>query len=221
MYYKGGAMLHMMRLIIGNGEKWRSVLRGIQRAVCACWQWRSCRLSVLDDLATRIRCGNLRCLPSAIRVMAAAILPAEGAASPCLLSSWSSKISLGIASYSDHWYPDMVEEEADHSMRGRDISYVRARITAHEGEREAGVGRSRQGLMGDVEQRRLSASICGSRMRARSQRRSISFANTSCAAIRSGCWAPRIRESGIRQVDGIVTVTRRARDCAETGLSAM
>jgi aminopeptidase N len=30
MYYKGGAMLHMMRLIIGNDEKWRSVLRGIQ-----------------------------------------------------------------------------------------------------------------------------------------------------------------------------------------------
>jgi aminopeptidase N len=30
MYYKGGAMLHMMRLIIDNDEKWRSILRGIQ-----------------------------------------------------------------------------------------------------------------------------------------------------------------------------------------------
>jgi aminopeptidase N len=30
MYYKGGAMLHMIRLIIGNDEKWRTILRGIQ-----------------------------------------------------------------------------------------------------------------------------------------------------------------------------------------------
>jgi aminopeptidase N len=30
MYYKGGSMLHMMRQIVGNDEKWRGVLRGIQ-----------------------------------------------------------------------------------------------------------------------------------------------------------------------------------------------
>lgn len=30
MYSKGGSMLHMIRQIIGNDEKWRSILRGIQ-----------------------------------------------------------------------------------------------------------------------------------------------------------------------------------------------
>ena len=30
MYYKGGAMLHMMRLIVADDAKWRSVLRGAQ-----------------------------------------------------------------------------------------------------------------------------------------------------------------------------------------------
>ncbi|MEO6878472.1 MAG: M1 family metallopeptidase, partial [Gemmatimonadaceae bacterium] len=30
MYYKGGNMLHMMRQIVNNDEKWRGVLRGIQ-----------------------------------------------------------------------------------------------------------------------------------------------------------------------------------------------
>jgi aminopeptidase N len=30
MYYKGGSMLHMMRQIVANDEKWRGVLRGIQ-----------------------------------------------------------------------------------------------------------------------------------------------------------------------------------------------
>jgi aminopeptidase N len=30
MYYKGGSMLHMIRTIIDNDEKWRSILRGIQ-----------------------------------------------------------------------------------------------------------------------------------------------------------------------------------------------
>ena len=30
MYYKGGSMLHMLRQIIDNDHKWRSVLRGIQ-----------------------------------------------------------------------------------------------------------------------------------------------------------------------------------------------
>jgi aminopeptidase N len=30
MYYKGGSMLHMIRQIIDNDEKWRAVLRGVQ-----------------------------------------------------------------------------------------------------------------------------------------------------------------------------------------------
>jgi aminopeptidase N len=30
MYYKGGSMLHMIRQLVGNDEKWRSILRGIQ-----------------------------------------------------------------------------------------------------------------------------------------------------------------------------------------------
>jgi aminopeptidase N len=30
MYYKGGSMLHMMRQLVNNDEKWRGVLRGIQ-----------------------------------------------------------------------------------------------------------------------------------------------------------------------------------------------
>ncbi|HEY4218751.1 MAG TPA: M1 family metallopeptidase [Gemmatimonadaceae bacterium] len=30
MYYKGGSMLHMMRQLVNNDEKWRGVLRGLQ-----------------------------------------------------------------------------------------------------------------------------------------------------------------------------------------------
>jgi aminopeptidase N len=31
MYYKGGSMLHMMRQIVDNDEKWRGVLRGLNK----------------------------------------------------------------------------------------------------------------------------------------------------------------------------------------------
>ena len=31
MYYKGGSMLHMMRQVVDNDEKWRGVLRGLNR----------------------------------------------------------------------------------------------------------------------------------------------------------------------------------------------
>jgi len=31
MYYKGGSMLHMMRQVVDNDEKWRDVLRGLNR----------------------------------------------------------------------------------------------------------------------------------------------------------------------------------------------
>ena len=31
MYYKGGSMLHMMRQVVDNDEKWRSVLRGLNK----------------------------------------------------------------------------------------------------------------------------------------------------------------------------------------------
>ncbi len=30
MYYKGGSMLHLIRQLIGNDEKWRAILRGLQ-----------------------------------------------------------------------------------------------------------------------------------------------------------------------------------------------
>ncbi len=30
MYYKGGSMLHMIRQLVGNDEKWRGILRGLQ-----------------------------------------------------------------------------------------------------------------------------------------------------------------------------------------------
>jgi len=30
MYYKGGSMLHMLRQLVGNDEKWRGILRGLQ-----------------------------------------------------------------------------------------------------------------------------------------------------------------------------------------------
>jgi aminopeptidase N len=31
MYYKGGSMLHMIRQIVGNDERWRGILRGLNR----------------------------------------------------------------------------------------------------------------------------------------------------------------------------------------------
>ncbi len=31
MYYKGGSMLHMIRQLIGNDEKWRTILRGLNK----------------------------------------------------------------------------------------------------------------------------------------------------------------------------------------------
>src|SRR5947207_9771860 len=31
MYYKGGSMLHMLRQLVGDDEKWRGILRGLNQ----------------------------------------------------------------------------------------------------------------------------------------------------------------------------------------------